>query len=317
MKYDIDRLLSANIILTNNCNSQCVSCDYWKQKITNLEVKSIEKFFGILKKYNNESIVLTGGEPSLHPNFYEIVRMAKEDYGFITILSTNGSTLNKIFSHVCDLIDSYCISFDGYNREQYYAIRGIDNYDNIIRNIEVIKEYNENIQVWLGTLIQKKNFADIEKVYNTAKKTSANGMFFNVPEVKSGCFGRENNYDMNGELLIDKSDIPMLEEILKKILYEDRERGFLCQSEEAFYKFLEYFDFMSKKNEPPLRKCFVPYNTVTLTEHGKIKPCFYIDYIFDLNEDPVNCKEMINLRRELDNNPILQKQCNYCCQFNS
>lgn len=167
--------------------------------------------------------MLTGGEPTLHPQFYEVVQAAKE-FGFIIILSTNGSTLNKIFSKVCDYIDSYCISFDGCNKKQYYDIRGIDNYDNIVKSIGKIKNYNENIQVWLGCLIQKKNFTDIVKIYEAANKTSADGIFFNVPELKGGCFGRKEDGFADKKLIIDKRDIYKLEKEFEIMIKRDSGR---------------------------------------------------------------------------------------------
>lgn len=52
---------------------------------------------------------------------------------------------------------------------------------------------------------------------------------------------------------------------------------------------------MNHEMHPQKRTCYVPYNTITLTEQAKIKPCFYIDYEFKLNDDPVNCSKMLNL----------------------
>ena len=221
MNYKVKKLMSANIILTSACNSRCVSCDYWKIPSEYLDVKDAFKFFDYISEYGNESIVITGGEPTLHPSFSEIVKVAKKKYGFIVILSTNGSTINNVFDDVKDYIDSYCISFDGKDEIEYKNIRGMDN-------------------------------------------------------------------------------------------------GFLCQSEDAVYKFVDYFEIMAEKKSPQERRCYVPYNTITLTEKGNIRPCFYLNEELTMaSENPINSQFMLSIRDKLDKSSVYREQCNYCCQFNS
>lgn len=317
MNCDIDNLLSANIVLTSNCNSRCKSCDYWRHKGENLSLEKIKYFFEILKKYNTESIVLTGGEPTLHPQFYKILEMAKCEYGFITILSTNGTTIPLIFEKVCDLVDSFCISFDGATPEEYAAIRGIDNFQNIMTSIHRIKSYNSNIQVWLSCLIQRMNFDHLESIYDTALQSEADGIFFNVPELKPGCFGRNEAYSPSREMLISVDSISLLERIFLEIQRKDTNTHFLCQSASAFENFVEYFKVMNNLVKPKCRKCYVPYNTITLTETGQIKPCFYIDYAMELTADPVNSPKMKAFRSLMHSDKTVQEQCDYCGQFNS
>lgn len=318
MSYEVEKLMSANVILTSACNSRCGSCDYWKNQSVYLDTEKIFKFFQYISEYGSESIVITGGEPTLHPQFYQIVKEAKEKYGFVVILSTNGSTIDKLFGKIKDYVDSYCISFDGKDKEEYKNIRGIDNYENIIRNIKHIKEYNENIQVWLSCLIQKSNYQHLEQIYTNGLLSGANGIFFNVPEIKNMCFGREHEMSNRNDLLLRKFEICDLRTIIKKLLIEDEKNGFLCQSEEAIYKFVDYFEMMIEQKQPQKRKCYVPYNTITLTEKGKIRPCFYLnDELAMTLENPVNSQFMLKIREQLDKNTKYRMQCDYCCQFNS
>lgn len=317
MKYKVENLMSANIVITSNCNSKCASCNYWKMPPIYLDIQKIYDFYDMINKYECSSVVITGGEPTLHPAFKDIVKTAKEKYGFIVILSTNGSLIKYKFDEVKDYIDSYCISFDGYNKEQYKVIRGIDNYNEILGNIELIKDYNENIQVWLSCLIQKKNFVNLNDIYLTALNSGADGIFFNVPELRGMCFGRDRekgNYDC---LMLDTEQCNELRNIIDHMISMDEKVGFLCQNSQSLHKFVDYFSFFNEGVKPEPRKCYVPYNTITLNEKGKIRPCFYLEDEMRMTGDDINSDFMTGIRRKLDQNEEYRLNCDYCCQFNS
>lgn len=317
MKYTVSNLMSANIVLTSNCNSRCLSCDYWRKKPDYLDKTMVYKFLAELQRYNCESIVFTGGEPFLHPDFEEIVRTAKLQYGYINILSTNGRLIKKNINKVYDYIDSYCISFDGCNKEQYKKIRGIDNYNEILDVIKIIKNYNENIQVWLSCLIQKKNYINLIDIYRVALMSGADGIFFNVPELRDNCFGREGNTADREELLLDLHETEDFANIVEELLIMDETEGFLCQDKEALNKFIQYFKSYNGLDEFPERKCFVPYNTITLNEKGKIRPCFYLNDEAEMIDENINSDFMIGVRRRLWDDNNYKINCGKCCQFNS
>lgn len=317
MGYKVDKLMSANIVLTSNCNSRCKSCHYWKMPQKYLDEKTIYRFFTMISKYECPIVVLTGGEPTLHPAFKDIVRTAKEKYGFIVILSTNGSLLEHIFEEVKDYVDSYCISFDGYNREQYKKIRGIDNYTKILSSIIRIKDYNESIQVWLSCLIQKMNYTNICDIYVSGLNSGADGIFFNVPELRDMCFGREGETGNYDDLMLDVDHCDVLRNNINQMIRMDESTGFLCQNPESLYAFIRYFGFFNKKIRPNPRKCYVPYNTITLTEKGRIRPCFYLEEEVEMTGDDINSDFMTEIRKKLDQDENYRLKCDYCCQFNS
>ena len=317
MSYIVNNLLSANIVLTSNCNSRCLSCNYWKTKPKTLDKEKVYSFFEMVNKKNCSSVVLTGGEPMLHPDFKEIVITAKENYNFIIILSTNGSLVKQHFDDVKDYIDSYCISFDGCNKEQYELIRGMDNYSTIINNIDIIKRYNENIQIWLSFFIQYRNYKIFIDIYKASVERGADGIFFNVPELRDNCFGRNGELGDQKNFMLDKIECRELNKIIEKMCNIDNKYGFLCQNQESLLKFIDYFRIHNGENKPEPRKCFVPYNTITLNEKGKISPCFYLGEEFEMTGNDVNSNSMIEIRKKLSENEEYRKMCDYCCQFNS
>ncbi|MEA2088854.1 MAG: radical SAM protein [Patescibacteria group bacterium] len=84
--------------LTSSCNLNCKHCFYrHNKKYHSSNFLKKEKFFVLIdkfKKNNISKLVLTGGEPTIHPNFIEIANYAKKKISKVT-LCTNGVIKNK------------------------------------------------------------------------------------------------------------------------------------------------------------------------------------------------------------------------------
>lgn len=106
-----------NIIVTNQCNRKCQFCIARKNtnKIGNsfLSLANVEKAISFCKKENIQTISLTGGEPSLHPDIFKIVEMFHSN-GFEVSIYTNydfPEIVNKLDGLVNRIFTSY------YNQE--------------------------------------------------------------------------------------------------------------------------------------------------------------------------------------------------------
>jgi MoaA/NifB/PqqE/SkfB family radical SAM enzyme len=84
---------SIHIDITHRCNENCIHC------LVNKDRKEIR--FEAMKKIIHEAADLgftnlsfSGGEPTLHPDFWEILELAR-DYGFYFTLFTNGINFDK------------------------------------------------------------------------------------------------------------------------------------------------------------------------------------------------------------------------------
>lgn len=97
----------ANIALTKYCNLNCPYCfaqsmmtDSEKQ---NIEINSLNQILEWLKKTPEERIGLIGGEPTLHPQFKEILKIINnycEENNKESILFTNGILLKKFLPYI-------------------------------------------------------------------------------------------------------------------------------------------------------------------------------------------------------------------------
>lgn len=81
--------------ITSICNLRCIHCynDSGKEK----NEISVEAFQNILEAYNNTefSLAISGGEPLLHPKFWELVKLAKEKGISDILIITNGTQITE------------------------------------------------------------------------------------------------------------------------------------------------------------------------------------------------------------------------------
>ncbi len=96
--------------LTYGCNLDCFFC-YNDQKKTGREL-SLDQYRALLidlAEMQTLFLMLTGGEPMVHPQFFEIGRIAR-DLGFVIHIRTNGHSLNKRqISRLITEVDPYIV----------------------------------------------------------------------------------------------------------------------------------------------------------------------------------------------------------------
>lgn len=168
---DSNQILYATIELTNACNFRCKHCYLGsKNNIKFIDKNYLFKILDELKKMGCVSLIITGGEPLLHPNFEEIYIYAKK-LGFLITLFTNGYLINdkiiKILTKYKPIMVE--ISLYGVDDKSYFELtRKKVNYNIIEYNIK--KLVSNKIRVRLKTVLLKQTYNEIEKMYEIAHK---------------------------------------------------------------------------------------------------------------------------------------------------
>ena len=90
---------SMNLVVTRECNRACSYCFakrrmvQWQRKeekeVSNVSVRDVEYFLSFLSASGIQEFRILGGEPSLHPEFVEIVQLGLKR-GFEIFVFTNG-----------------------------------------------------------------------------------------------------------------------------------------------------------------------------------------------------------------------------------
>src|SRR5438094_6320784 len=79
----------AHIIPMRRCNLACAYCNEYDKVSEPVPLEVIERRIDRLASFGTSIITISGGEPMLHPNIYEIIRAIRK-HGIIAGLISNG-----------------------------------------------------------------------------------------------------------------------------------------------------------------------------------------------------------------------------------
>ncbi len=171
--------------LTNACNLACIHCrasaikDPTPDELSTAEAKH---FVDELVEYK-PIIILTGGEPLLRPDVYDIAKYAS-GHGLRVVLATNGTLLTPdIAKKLKDVgIQRVSISIDGSTKETHDIFRGETGaFEAALFGIDILK--NAGISFQINTTITKRNLTEIPNIYELALELGASALhiFLLVP----------------------------------------------------------------------------------------------------------------------------------------
>lgn len=160
------KLISWNT--TKKCNLYCKHC-YRNSDITvdtsnELSTNEAKELIKDVKKSGFNMLILSGGEPLLRDDIYELIEFGNK-LGLMMCLGSNGTLIkkNNIKKIKESGIKSIAMSIDSTDKKVHDEFRGLDGaFD---RTIEAIKlAINEGINVQVNTTISKINKDEIHKL---------------------------------------------------------------------------------------------------------------------------------------------------------
>lgn len=186
--------------VTNRCNLTCPTCyamsspHYGRHRT----LEEIEKMLDTVVKNEGEPDVvqISGGEPTIHPQFFEILDMAKTKPIRHLMLNTNGIRIAKDINFV-ERLASYMpdfeiyLQFDSFKPEALKILRGSDLTDIRKRAIENLNKFNLSTTL-VVTLKKDLNTDEIGEIIEYAlKQPCIRGVTFQPIQVA----GRNENFD--------------------------------------------------------------------------------------------------------------------------
>ncbi len=128
-----------HLYLTNKCNLSCPHCYMFSGTAKNneLDTNEVKKLISDFVNIGNGLVVtLSGGEPTLRPDFDEIVKYAYSA-GLEVKLLTNGTQLSpERASLLSKYLSSVQISIDGFSEASNALIRGRGNFDKALSAVD-------------------------------------------------------------------------------------------------------------------------------------------------------------------------------------
>ncbi len=105
--------LTLLLLINRGCNLRCSFCDLWQEHIHMPVQERVLPLLDDAAAIGTKTLVLTGGEPFLHPDLFTAVAHAKAR-GMAVNITTNGTRLDKRWQECIDSgVDSLSVSIDG------------------------------------------------------------------------------------------------------------------------------------------------------------------------------------------------------------
>ena len=251
------KLFSLQIELTNLCNERCIHC-YIPHKFKTKKM-SLSHYKAILEEANKMGVltlVINGEEPMCHPDFLNMLKMAKK-YDFnITILSNLTLMTDEFIdciknSHVSE-IQTSIYSLDANVHDKITNIKG--SLELTLNNLFKLKA--NGIQVRVSCVLMKQNKDSYKDLLHWSKK-------YNIPiSIDYILFGRYDYTTDNLENRLTKKDI---EEIIR----------YTIENDETYVKKIQSTDFDRLNNYYKQFgiSCNVGRSTLCIASDGTAYPC--------------------------------------------
>ena len=175
--------------ITDVCNFKCGYClpnGYFKveNKPGFLNLDEISNLVAAFTKLGVSKIRITGGEPTVRKDFFEVLRNIKSEHKINNlVITTNGYKLNEIAEELLATgINGINISIDSLDRNKFKEITGQDRLPQILEGINILQNKGfKNIKV---NAVLLKNINDsLEEFQNWERFINNNEIDFRYIEL--------------------------------------------------------------------------------------------------------------------------------------
>lgn len=169
--------------VTAACNLRCRHCCFSGQTYNPDEDLSRECALNLVNDFIEHDVIkvmLTGGEPLMRPDIFEIISLLKSHNIIIELTSNallftedSAKRLGSLFNPLCDYIQ---VSIDGATPEVHEQTRGKNTFYKTIENIKLL--IKNGINVTLNSVITSNNIHQMSELYRLASKLGVKKITF-------------------------------------------------------------------------------------------------------------------------------------------
>ncbi len=157
------------LMITNACNLACRHClpeSFFHNTSHPVPVDAIKKLIKDFTRLGAKEICLTGGEPLMHPAWFEILSFACRQKDLKKVrLQTNGTLLTEVDIEALCSIDSESlmiqVSLEGSTAKTNDMVRGPGSFEQVIRGLKLLTDAGLSQQVVVAFTEMQHNFKEL------------------------------------------------------------------------------------------------------------------------------------------------------------
>ena len=213
--------LSLVQFVTNRCNARCKHCfidfehpNIFKDELTLKEIQKLTKNLG-------DSLInvnLTGGEPFLRKDFFEIVESYFKNTTIKSIFITSNGMYTDLIKKFLDkfleskidgkVIFSFSVDGIGEVHDEIRRVKGL--YENVVKTYKMVQGYNSpRINAKIGITVTDQNYDKVLNIYKHLKEIGVEGVTATIMREQ----GVVKKIDADLKKKIHSSYIKLIEEI--------------------------------------------------------------------------------------------------------
>jgi MoaA/NifB/PqqE/SkfB family radical SAM enzyme len=279
------KLKRVNLLVSKSCNLHCRMCDYPEFYPENQEMPfgQIRQIINEIKILGAEVLELSGGEPMIRTDIYEIISYAKS-LGLNVVMVTNGVLIGPL--EVEKLIKAgitfVSISMEG-PEPVHDHIRGPGNFKKALHAIQNFIHYNSgkrDLQVAVGVTLSKYNYQLIAPFSRyLLEEIGVNSISINP--FSNDMFIGENRKFRPREFQITPDLIPDLTCQINKLIEYSKHTPYKLPAPGFLKRIPDYF--LGQKLIPP-GGCFLPSIFCGISANGLVHACWKNPPIGNLRE---------------------------------
>ncbi|MBU1269030.1 MAG: glycosyltransferase [Nanoarchaeota archaeon] len=259
---------------THRCNLRCKMCDIVKDTKKELTTSEIIKVLEQGITWGVKHMVLSGGEPLIRADIFEILEFVKKRSSNVGILS-NGTfdekTFEKLKPYLINNNISLTISIDGVKATTHDYIRGqkglYEKTMNTLKRLNALKEDYPNMNYGTISIIMNNNLEELEELARTMIGLKANSVQFQPLLANNlAMYKREES-----KFWIPNNRLKVLENTIKNLKNMKKEHPqIISNSQRELELVKKYFQNKLTANDVC---CLAATKTMLVSNDGNITAC--------------------------------------------
>jgi radical SAM protein with 4Fe4S-binding SPASM domain len=304
MYRELKSPVAVQLELTTGCNHKCIHCyNHWRkdsEKDKTLSEDEVRKIIENLRGSEVPNLLITGGEPMLHPDLMIKALELGRKAGLKCSLNSNLTLLTtEIAKELKKLNVGILTSILSYDKGLHDSITTINgSFDRLVEGIRLAKEYE--VPVSANMVVMRMN---VDQIYETGKFVHGLGVYgFRATKV----------HPAQGSSCFERIKLPpeRIAEIFDNLIRLREEFGLKVDSLTTYPTCLlkdmsRYGQFLSKRN------CSAGKTGCTIGADGQLRPCGHSDMVYgNTIEEPI--LQIWPRLREWRDGSLLPKECKEC-----
>jgi MoaA/NifB/PqqE/SkfB family radical SAM enzyme len=292
MNPTLDKLPVLVINPYSRCNCRCVMCDIWQG--TDVQVISREELkrqLTSVEQLGVRWVVFSGGEPLMHPDIFDLCRIARAVGARVSILST-GLLLARHAKEIIENVDDVIVSLDGPERIHDSIRRVPGAYKTLAAGVARLHEIDADFRVTGRCTVQRLNAGALVETVGAAREIGLASLSFLAVDVHSTAFNRPDGLNVlrQSGLAVAIEQLPLLDSQIEAIVAQGLAGAYVAESPAKLRKIAHHFRCHWNLGKHVAPACNAPWTSAVIEADGTVRPCFFHRSIESRSESAQHCE---------------------------